>query len=163
MSLFTRDQPVTVTLTDGNGETHIFDGFVQRATVHVVTDMSRPYSQHMVVTPGQYDSARPFVVVESATGQSFGHDSDKWRVSRDHVFNGDTMWVAAESTTTTIAPADEQALARIDAILSPKRRVAQSVAKLAETDEQAAVLLRDAVTDLIDAAFARGVEAASAP
>lgn len=161
MSQFTVDQPVTVTLTDGNGEEHVFDGFVTRNDLHVITDMSRPYHQHTPVDAGRYEDARRFVVIESVAGVSFGHDHDKWRVGRDHLFVDDNMWVAVEGTTTTIRPADEQALTRIDAALSPKRRVAKAVATIAETDPAAAEALREAVDDLTDAAFDRGVAAAS--
>lgn len=157
---FTPDQPVTVILRDGNGEDHTFDGFVTRSDLHVVTDMSRPFHQHVPVDAGRYEHERRFIVIESASGKSFGHDHGKWHVGQDHLFFGDTMWVAVEGTTTTISPADEKALARIEATLSSKRFVNRMVAQIAETDPATAERLRDAVEDLTDAAYDRGADGA---
>ena len=70
------------------------------------------------------------------------------------------MWVAVEGTTTTISPADEKALARIETILSPQRFVNRMVAQIAEGDPATAERLRDAVQDLTDAAYDRGADGA---
>lgn len=160
MSQFTLDQPVTVTLTDPNGEDHTFDGFVTRTDLYVLTDMSRPFHQHTPVDAGRYEDERRFIVIESVGGMSFGHDHDKWRVGDDHLFTDDNMWVAVEGATTTIRPADEQAQARIEAALSPKRFVKAVADRLAATDPQAAERLLESVEALTEAAFNRGVDAA---
>lgn len=160
MSQFTLDQPVTVTLTDPNGEEHIFDGFITRTDLYVLTDMSRAYHPHVPVDAGRYVDARRFIVIGSASGESYGHDTDKWRAGRDHLFGGATMWVAVEGDTTIIAPADEAALARIDATLSPQRIVAKAMVLIAETDPALAKRLEGAVEDIETAAYSRGCDTA---
>lgn len=164
MSQFTIGQPVTVTLIDGNGEPHLFDGFVQRTDFWVHTDTSRAWSPHSP-TSRDTDGARPFLIVESASGQDYGHSLDKLRSGPDHAFVGDTMWVAVNGTIdgpgATIAPADDTALGRIDTDLSPERVIAKATAALAETHPVLAQRLTGAVEDIETAAYTRGCDTAA--
>jgi hypothetical protein len=163
-SQFTTGQPVTVTIDDGHGETLVIDGFIQRDDFFVTTDMSRSWSTH-IPTPSHRKNARAFLIVESASGQNYGHDLDRWRTGPDHAFNGDKMWVAVEATEdgprALVVAADGEALARIDATLSPERIVNKAIAALSETDPALAQRLRGAVEEIDTAAYIRGGDNAS--
>lgn len=163
---FTVGQPVTVTIDDGHGETLVIDGFVQRTDLYVHTDLSRgPFASHTAMNHS-FPGVRQHLVIESASAKDFGHGLDRWRTSPDHAFFGATVWVAVEPSIdgprASVCPSDEDALARIDATLSPQRILAKAVAALSQTDPTLAQRLVGAVEEIETDAYTRGGDAASA-
>lgn len=157
MTQFTTGQPVTVTITDESGNAHVFDGFVKRADLYVVTDMTRAFNPHTPVPSGHYKHERPFLVIESASGRPYGHELiSPLRQGIDHLFSADTIWVAVDGEHSEVVAADDDAAARIDATLSPERVVAKVTALLTETDPVLAKRLAMAVEEIETAAYTRG-------
>lgn len=157
MTEFVQDQIVTVTFTH-NGQIHVVDGFITRTDLHVYTDMSRTWSEHIPVDVPSVLSPREWLIIESPSGDSSAFASVP-RVGPDHLANGKDMWVCSTGETISVTVADAAAHARVEKVLSPRRVVAAVAAQIEEHDPVAAERLRSAVDVLIDAAFNRGVDA----